>query len=84
MEIAAGDPGSPGRHRDIAAGLCQQAADGLTLEESQGPGAGLQESFARPERRRRRLLQVQRKMSDVNLATRGQHYRVNCRATDTA
>ena len=31
MEIAAGDPGSPGRHRDIAAGLCQQAADGNIL-----------------------------------------------------
>jgi hypothetical protein len=75
MEIAAGDPGSPGRHRDITAGLRQQPADGLTLEESQGPGAGLQESLARPERRRRGLLQVQRKMSDVDLATRGQHHR---------
>src|SRR5712691_4693664 len=75
MEIAASDPGSPGRHRDIAAGLGQQAADGLTLEESQGPGAGLQESLARPERHRRGLLQVQRKMSNLDLATRGQHHR---------
>src|SRR5882724_5399282 len=75
MEIATGDPGSPGRHRDIAARLGQQAADRLALEESQGAGAGLQESLARPERHRRGLLQVQRKMRDLDLATRGQHHR---------
>src|SRR5437879_11626721 len=76
MEIAAGDTGAPGRDRDIAARLGQQAADCVALEESQGAGASLQESFARPERHRRRLLQVQRKMSDLDLATRGQHHQI--------
>src|SRR6266404_8707780 len=75
VEITAGDPGSPGRHRDIAARLDEQAADGLALEESQGAGAGLEESLARPERRRRGLLQVQGEVNDLDLATRRQHHR---------
>src|SRR2546423_5242063 len=65
MEIAAGDPRSPGRHRDIAPGLCPQAADGLPLAKSQGPGAGVQGTFAPPGRRPRRLPQGQPEMGDV-------------------